>query len=60
MAEETMQLQTNEADEEAWETNAVIRQKIHESRIAYQMGDYVTIDEYVQSQAQLRKDAYSE
>lgn len=48
---EVLETQIAETEEETWETDATIRQEIHEARVAYQAGDYMTIDEYVKNQS---------
>lgn len=35
------------AEEDAWEQDSAFQAEIQEARVAYEAGDYVTIDEYV-------------
>jgi len=39
--------QIAQAEEEAWEQDPTVQAEIREARAAYQVGDYVTIDEYI-------------
>lgn len=48
---EILETQIAEAEEETWETDGAIQQEIHEARVVYQAGDYMTIDEYVKNQS---------
>lgn len=47
---EILETQIAEAEEETWETDAAIQQAIQEARVAYQAGDYMTVDDYVKNQ----------
>ncbi len=42
--------QIAQVEEDAWEQDPAVRAEIQEARVAYQAGDYVTIDEYVTQQ----------
>jgi hypothetical protein len=35
------------AEEKTWEEDPIVQAEIQEARNAYQVGDYVTIDEYI-------------
>jgi hypothetical protein len=48
---EILETQIAEAEEEAWEKDPTTRNAIHEARIAYQTGQYITIDEYGKNQS---------
>lgn len=48
---EILETQIAEAEEEAWEKDPTVRREIHEARVAYQTGQYMTIDEYVKNQS---------
>ena len=39
--------QIAQVKEELWEQAPIVRAEIQEARVAYQSGDYMTIDEYI-------------
>jgi hypothetical protein len=40
-----------EADEDAWENSPKILAEVREARMAYEAGDYMTIEEYAEQQS---------
>ncbi len=44
---ELLDEQMAQAEEEMWERGQAVQAEIQEARVAYQAGDYVTIDEYI-------------
>lgn len=44
---ELLDEQMAHAEEKAWEEDPSVQAEIQEARTAYQVGDYVTIDEYI-------------
>jgi hypothetical protein len=44
-----LEREIDEVDETLWEQAPVIQAEIQEARAAYQAGDYVTLDDYVQT-----------
>lgn len=42
--------QIDQAEELAWENEPSVRMEIREARRAYQVGDYVTLDDYISQQ----------
>ncbi len=47
---ELLDEQMAQAEESLWEQDPIVQAQIQEARVAYQTGDYVTIDEYVAQQ----------
>ena len=47
--------QLAQIEEESYEANPTIQSEIREARIAYQAGDYVTLDEYISTQSKKEK-----
>ena len=45
---ELLDEQRAQAEEEVWERDQAVQAEIQEARAAYQTGDYVTIDEYME------------
>lgn len=44
---ELLDEQIAQAEEKTWEDDPSVQAEIQEARTAYQVGDYVTIDEYI-------------
>ncbi|MBC2698301.1 MAG: hypothetical protein HF975_15855 [ANME-2 cluster archaeon] len=44
---EMLDEQMAHAEEKTWEDDSIMQAEIQEARNAYQVGDYVTIDEYI-------------
>ena len=44
---ELLDEQMAHAEENTWEDDTIVQTEIQEARNAYQVGDYVTIDEYI-------------
>jgi len=44
---ELLDEQMAHAEEKTWEEDPIVQAEIQEARNAYQVGDYVTIDEYI-------------
>lgn len=47
---ELLEQQIAEAEEDLWEQDPIVQAEIQEARVAYQAGDYVTLDEYTAQQ----------